>query len=95
MLLNILSSPLSNSMEKIESIDMRHDFRELTDLQMNSFILVMEEFSMELTPATNFATLFVRMEYFNFSIWVTKCSDFYTHYKYAFEIFWNKRIYKV
>ena len=34
MLLNILSSPLSNSMEKIESIDMRHDFRELTDLQV-------------------------------------------------------------
>ena len=55
----------------------------------------MEEFSMELTPATNFTTLFVRMEYFNFSIWVTKCRDFYTHYKYAFEIFWNKRIYKV
>ena len=62
---------------------------------MNSFILVMEEFSMELTPATNFTTLFVRMEYFNFSIWVTKCSDFYTHYKYAFEIFWNKRKSKI
>jgi len=82
-------------MKYFESNDMRHDFRELTDLQMNSLIFVIEKFSMELTPATNFATLFVRMEYFNFSIWVTKCSDFYTHYKYAFEIFWNKRIYKV
>ena len=64
-------------------------------MQVNSFIFVVEESNMQLTPATNFDTLFVRMEYFNFSIWVTKCSDFYTHYKYAFEIFWNKRIYKV
>ena len=74
---------------------MRHDFEELTDLKVISFIFVMEESIMQLSPATNFDTLFVRMEYFNFSIWVTKCSDFYTHYKYAFEIFWNKRIYKV
>ena len=78
-------------MKYFESNDMRHDFRELTVLQVNSFIFVMEEFSMELTPATNF----VRMEYVNFSIWVAKCRDFYTHYKYAFEIVWNKRIYKV
>ena len=82
-------------MKYFESNDMLHDFRELTDLQMNSLIFVIEKFSMELTPATNFATLFVRMEYFNFSIWVAKCRDFYTHYKYAFEIVWNKRIYKV
>jgi len=90
-----MSCHFLNSIENFESIDMRHDFEGLTDLKVNSFIFVMEEFSMELTPATNFTTLFVRMEYFNFSIWVTKCSDFYTHYKYAFEIFWNKRIYKV
>ena len=56
MLLNILSSPLSNSMKKIESIDMRHDFRELTDLQVNSFIFVTEESSVHPTPATNFYT---------------------------------------
>ena len=86
MLLNILSSPLSNSMKKIESIDMRHDFRKLTDLQVNSLIFVTEESSMQLIPATNFDTLFVRMEYFNFSIWVANCRFFYTHYKYAFEI---------
>ena len=92
MLWIIISCPLLNSMKYFESNDMRHDFRELTDLQMNSLIFVIEKFSMELTPATNFATLFVRMEYFNFSIWVAKCRDFYTHYKYAFEIVWNKRI---
>ena len=95
MLWNIIYCPISSSMKNFESNDMRHDFRELTDLQVNSFIFVVEESNMQLTPATNFNTLFVRMEYFNFSIWVTKCSDFYTHYKYAFEIFWNKRIYKV
>ena len=70
-------------MKYFESNDMRHNFRELTVLQVNSFIFVMEEFSMELTPATNFDTLFVRMEYFNFSIWVANCRFFYTHYKYA------------
>ena len=95
MLLNILSSPLSNSMEKIESIDMRHDFRELTDLQVNSLIFVTEESSMQLIPATNFDTLFVRMEYFNFSIWVLKCRNFDVQYNRAFMIIWNKRIYEV
>ena len=95
MLLNILSSPLSNSMKKIESIDMRHDFRELTDLQVNSFIFVTEESSVHPTPATNFYTLCVRMKYVNFSIWVLNCRFFYVHHKYAFEIVWNKRIYKV
>ena len=34
MLLNIISCPLSNSMKNFESNDMRHDFRELTDLQV-------------------------------------------------------------
>ena len=95
MLLNILSSPLSNSMKKIESIDMRHDFRELTDLQVNSLIFVVRESSMLLTPATNFDTLFVRVKYVNFSIWVLNCRFFYVQYKYAFEIVWNKRIHKV
>ena len=92
MLLNILSSPLSNSMEKIESIDMRHDFRELTDLQVNSLIFVTEESSMQLIPATNFDTLFVRIEFFEFSMWVLNCKFFHIHCKYAFEIVWNKRI---
>ena len=86
-------------MENFESIDMRHDFEELTDLQVNSLIIVVEESSMQLAPVTNFDTLFVRMEYFNLygyiAIWIAKCRDFYTHYKYAFEIVWNKRIYKV
>ena len=72
-------------MENFESIDMRHDFEELTDLQVHSFIFVVEESNMQLTPATNFNTLFVRMEYFNFLIWVANCRFFYTHYKYAFE----------
>ena len=53
-------------MENFESIDMRHDFEELTDLKVVSFIFVMEESIMQLSPATNFDTLFVRMEYFNF-----------------------------
>ena len=87
-----MSCHFLNSIENFESIDMRHDFEELTDLKVVSFIFVMEESIMQLSPATNFATLFVRMEYFNFSIWVAKCRDFYTHYKYAFEIVWNKRI---
>ena len=90
-----MSCPFLNSMENFELIDMRHDFEELTDLQVNSFIFVVEESNMQLTPATNFNTLFVRMEYFNFSILVANCRFFYTHYKYAFEIIWNKRIYKV
>ena len=80
-----MSCPFLNSMENFESIDMRHDFEELTDLQVNSFIFVVEESNMQLTPATNFNTLFVRMEYFNFSIWVANYRFFYTHYKYAFE----------
>ena len=45
-------------------IDMRHDFEELLDLQVNSLIFVVEESSMQLTPATNFDTLFVRIEFF-------------------------------
>ena len=32
MLLNTISCPLSNSMKNFESIDVRHDFEELTDL---------------------------------------------------------------
>ena len=79
-------------MENFESIDMRHDFEELTDLQVNSFIFVVEESSMQLTPATNFDTLFVRIEFFEFSMWVLNCKFFYIHCKYAFEIVWNKRI---
>ena len=78
-----MSCHFLNSIENFESIDMRHDFEELTDLQVNSFIFVVEESNMQLTPATNFDTLFVRMEYFNFSIWVANCRFFYTHYKYA------------
>ena len=61
-----MSCHFLNSIENFESIDMRHDFEELTDLQVNSFIFVVEESNMQLTPATNFDTLFVRMEYFNF-----------------------------
>ena len=95
MLLNTISCLLSNSMKNFESNDMRHDFRELTDLQVNSFIFVMEESSMQLTPATNFDTLGVRMEYFNFSIWVLKCRNFYVQYNRAVMIIRNKRIYKV
>ena len=79
-------------MENFESIDMRHDFEELTDLQVNSFIFVVEESNMQLTPATNFDTLFVRIEFFEFSVWVLNCKFFYIHCKYAFEIVWNKRI---
>ena len=82
-------------MENFELIDMRHDFEKLTDLQVNSFIFVVEDSSMQLTPATNFDTLFVRKEYFIFSILVSNCRFFYIHYKYAFEIVWNKSIYKV
>ena len=67
-------------MENFESIDMRHDFEELTDLQVNSLIIVVEESSMQLAPVTNFDTLFVRMDYFNFSIWVLNCRFFYIHY---------------
>ena len=95
MLLNTISCLLSNSMKNFESNDMRHDFRELTDLQVNSFIFVTEESSMQLTPATNFDTLGVRMEYFNFSIWVLKCRNFYVRYNRAVMIIRNKRIYKV
>ena len=80
-----MSCPFLNSMENFELIDMRHDFEELTDLQVNSFIFVVEESNMQLTPATNFNTLFVRMEYFDFSIWVANYRFFYTHYKYALE----------
>ena len=79
-------------MENFESIDMRHDFEELTDLQVNSLIFVVEESSMQLTPITNFDSLFVRMEFFNFSIWVLNCRFFNIHCKYAFKIVWNKRI---
>ena len=79
-------------MENFESIDMRHDLEELTDLQVNSFIFVVEESNMQLTPATNFDTLFVRIEFFEFSVWVLNCKFFYIHCKYAFEIVWNKRI---
>ena len=82
-------------MENFESIDMRHDFEELTDLQVNSLIIVVEESSMQLAPVTNFDTLFVRMDYFNFSIWVLKCRNFYVQYNRAFMIIQNKRIYKV
>ena len=67
-------------MENFESIDMRHDFEELTDLQVNSLIIVVEESSMQLAPVTNFDTLFVRMDYFNFSIWVLNCRFFNIHY---------------
>ena len=67
-------------MENFESIDMRHDFEELTDLQVNSLIIVVEESSMQLAPVTNFDTLFVRMDYFNFSLWVLNCRSFYIHY---------------
>ena len=67
-------------MENFESIDMRHDFEELTDLQVNSLIIVVEESSMQLAPVTNFDTLFVRMDYFNFSLWVLNCRFFYIHY---------------
>ena len=67
-------------MENFESIDMRHDFEELTDLQVNSLIIVVEESSMQLAPVTNFDTLFVRMDNFNFSIWVLNCRFFYIHY---------------
>ena len=90
-----MSCPFLNSMENFESIDMRHDFEELTDLQVHSFIFVVEESNMQLTPATNFDTLFVRMEYFNFSIWVLKCRNFDVQYNRAFMIIWNKRIYEV
>ena len=61
-----MSCHFLNSIENFESIDMRHDFEELTDLKVISFIFVMEESIMQLSPATNFYTLFVRMEYFNF-----------------------------
>ena len=74
---------------------MRHDFEELTDLKVISFIFVMEESIMQLSPATNFDTLFVRMEYFNFSIWVLKCRNFDVQYNRAFMIICNKRIYVV
>ena len=37
-----MSCPFLNSMEYFESIDMRHDFEELTDLQVHSFIFVVE-----------------------------------------------------
>ena len=59
---------------------MRHDFEELTDLQVNSLIIVVEESSMQLAPVTNFNTLIVRMDYFNFSLWVLNCRFFYIHY---------------
>ena len=80
-------------MKNIESNDMRHDFRELTDMQVNSFIFVTEESSMQLTPATNFNTHGVRMEYFNFSIWVLKCRNFYVQYNHAFMMIQNKTTY--
>ena len=86
MLLNIISCPLSNSMKNFESNDMRHDFRELTDMQVNSLIFVLEESIMYLTPATNFNTLSVKMEYINFSIWVLNCRSFNMHYNRAFQI---------
>ena len=75
-----MSCHFLNSMENFESIDMRHDFEELTDLQVNSLIIVVEESSMQLAPVTNFNTLFVRMDYFNFSLWVLNCRFFYIHY---------------
>ena len=53
-----MSCPFLNSMENFELIDMRHDFEELTVLQVNSFIFVVEEYNMHLTPATNFNTLY-------------------------------------
>ena len=77
MLLNTISCLLSNSMKNFDSNDMRHDFRGITDLQVNSLIFVLKESSMHLTPATNFDTLCVRMKYFNFSIWVSNCRIFY------------------
>ena len=40
----------------IRCIGKGHDFRELTVLQVNSFIFVMEESVMQLSPATNFDT---------------------------------------
>ena len=80
MLLNTISCLLSNSMKNFDSNDMRHDFRGLTNLQVNRFIFVMEGSSMQLNPATNFDTLGVRMEYFNFSILVSICRFFYIHY---------------
>jgi len=95
MLLNNISCLLSNSMKNFESNDMRHDFRELTDLQVNSFSFVTEESGMQLAPVTNYDTLGVRMKYFNFSIWVSKCRNFYVRYNRAFVKIRNKRIYKV
>ena len=95
MLWNIIYCPISSSMKNFESNDMRHDFRELTDLQVNSFIFVTEESSVHPTPATNFYTLCVRMKYVNFSIWVLKCRNFDVQYNRAFMIIWNKRIYEV
>ena len=74
---------------------MRHDFYELTDLQVNNFIFVVEESSMQLIPATNFNTLFVRMEFFNFSIWVSYCRIFCIQHNRPFLIIWNKIIQKV
>ena len=75
-----------SSMKNFESIDMRLDFRELTDMQVNSLIFVLEESIMYLTPATNFNTLSVKMEYINFSIWVLNCRSFNIHYNRAFQI---------
>ena len=68
---------------------MRLDFLGLTNMQVNSLIIVAEEASMQLTPATNFNALSDEKEPSKISIWVLNCRKFYVELLSVIaDIFW-------
>ena len=68
---------------------MRLNFLGLTNMQVNSLIIMAEEASMQLTPATNFNALRDEKEPSKISILVSNCRKFYVELLSVIaDIFW-------
>ena len=68
---------------------MRLDFLGLTNMQVNSLIIMAEEASMQLTPATNFNALHDEKEPSKILILVSNCRKFYVELLSVIaDIFW-------
>ena len=68
---------------------MRLNFWGMTDMQVNSFIIMAEEANMQLTPDTNFDTLRDDKQHSRISIWVLNCRKFYVELlRVIADIFW-------
>ena len=68
---------------------MRLNFLGLTNMQVNSLIIMAEEASMQLTPATNFNALHDEKEPSKISILVSNCRKFYVELLSVIaDIFW-------